>query len=85
MAYQSGNFRQGKDLLHQDTKCALAHATHFRDHALYFCATSNKSVVSLLPLAVRIVAEAALQPLALVLVLLHFGVGFGKFSFQLLA
>ena len=75
MAYQSGNFRQGKDLLHQDTKCALAHATHFRDHALYFCATSNKSVVSLLSRAVLLVTDAVFQSLNLMLVLLQFDIG----------
>ncbi len=47
------------------------YAAHFRDHAFHVRPTGNKAVISLLLyLALRIVADAVLQPLALVLVLL---------------
>ena len=62
-----------------------AHASHFRRDTLHRRTTGDKSVGSLLPLAIRTVAKAVLQPLGLVLVLLHFSVGFGKLSFQILA
>ena len=69
-AHQGGNFRQGKDLLHQDTKDTLAHAAHLRGHAFNICATGDKAVIPLLPLALGVVADAVLQPLASVLILL---------------
>ena len=39
--HQGDNFRQGKDLLHQQTKGRLAHAAHLRGHALYISPTDN--------------------------------------------
>ncbi len=47
-AHQSGDFRQGKDLFYQQTEGSLAHAAHFRGHALHICPTGDKAVLQLL-------------------------------------
>ena len=84
-ADQSGNFRQGKDLLHQSTEGRLAHAAYLRGHAFHIGPSDDKPVVSLLPLALGVVADAVFQSVLLVLVLLHLGGGFGTIFFQFLA
>ena len=84
-AHQGGNFRQGKDLLHQKKKGSLAHAPHLRDDTLNRSATGDEAVVPLLPLALGVVADAVLVPLAPVLVLLQLGGGFGVLFFQFFA
>lgn len=85
LAHQGGNFRQGKDLFHQKKKGPLAHAAHLRDDALHRSATGDKAVVSLLPLALGVVADAVFVPLAPVLVLLHFDFSLGALFLQFLA
>lgn len=47
--------------------------------------TGDKAVISLLPLALGIVADAVLVPLAPMLVLLQLGGGLGILLFQFLA
>ena len=85
VAHQGGDFRQGKDLFHQKKKGPLAHVPYFRDNALHRSATGDKAVISLLPLALGIVADAVLVPLAPMLVLLQLGGGLGILLFQFLA
>ena len=85
MTYQGGNFRQGKDLFHQQIKGTFAHAAHLWSYAFYRTATSDKLVVPLPASALLIIVVAVFQPLDLMLVLLHFGVGLGEFLFQFLA
>ena len=75
LAHQGGNFRQGKDLFHQKKKGPFAHAAHLRGDTLHRSATGDKSVVSLLPFALGVVADAVLIPLASVLVLLQLSGG----------
>lgn len=85
LAHQGGNFRQGKDLFHQKKKGPLAHAAHLRGDALHRSATGDKAVVPLLPLALGVVTDAVLVPLAPVLVLLQLGGGLDILLFQFLA
>ena len=81
---QSGNVRQGKDLLHKNKEGPLAHAAHFRDDAFNRRPTGNKTVVSFLPVSLLVILDAVLQPLAFMLVLLHFGLCLGALFLQFL-
>ena len=65
-AHQSGNFQQGKDLLHKNIKAPFAHAAHFRGDAFNRRPTSNKTVVSFLSVSLLVILDAVLQPLAFV-------------------
>ena len=85
VAHQGGNFWQRKDLFHQKKKGLLAHAPDLRGHALNRRPTSDKAVVSLLPVPLLVILDAVLQPLAFVLVLLQFDGGLGILLFQFLA
>ena len=82
---QSGDFRQGKDLLRQFSESRLAHAAHLRGNAFHISPTDNEPVVSLLPLALGVVADTVLQSALPVLVLLPFGNGLVPLFLQLLS
>ncbi len=82
---QSRNFRQGKDLLRQLSESCLAQAAYLWGHALNRRPASDKAVVSLLPLALGVVADTVLQSALPVLVLLPFGNGLVPLFLQLLS
>ena len=77
-AHQGRNFRQGEDLLHQQTESRLAHAAHLRCHALHISPTGNKPMVPLVSHAVLRVTDTVFQPLDLMLVLLQFDIGLAQ-------
>ena len=83
LSHQVGNFRQGKDLLRQLSECRLAQPSHLRGNAFHVGPTDDKPVVSLLPLALGVVADTVLQSALPVLVLLPFGNGLVPFFLQL--
>ncbi len=84
-AQQGSNFWQKKDLLHQNPKVALAHASYLRGHAFHLCPTGNQAVVPFLPVSIYIIVDAVLQPLDFVPVLLYLGDVLGILLFQFLA